>query len=161
MIVCPLQNLLDTSNQLHNSLYSCRWPLLFRSSVFKHPDASLNHSDSFFQPWKHHGHLFRLMLEILSFFKGAFLSKFNKISERQLLIMGVQLIKTSWASYTRMHWFYRQRRKCGATSVEWLFYSKTNSALAVEKWSFSFELLVVNKCAVNPYPTNVENRVSS
>lgn len=119
--VCPLHNLIDSSKQLRNSFCSCRWPLLFHSSIFQHPDASLNHSNSLFKPWKRHGHLLRLTLGILNSFKGAVLSKFNEISERQLLIVGgVQQIKKSSPSYVRicvlglMYWV-GPRWKCGAT----------------------------------------------
>jgi hypothetical protein len=83
-----LQNLLISDMNSHYSLTSC-CSLLVLTNALRHPDATFNHSKSVSQLLNHHGPRFTFRLRFLSFFTAALLLTFNKMVDREHLIMGV------------------------------------------------------------------------
>jgi hypothetical protein len=88
-----LQNLLVANKYHHNSLRSCCCSLLVSINVLKRLYASFSKSRPLSQLQNRDSPLLRLRLMFPSFFRCALLPYFNKIVERELLVLGVQQIE--------------------------------------------------------------------
>jgi hypothetical protein len=93
-----LQNLLIASKHPHNSLLSC-CSLFVRISVLKHIDASFSQSRSLSHVRNLHDPLLKFRPRFFSFIKSGLLLNFNKIVDREFLIMEFSNGETSLASY--------------------------------------------------------------
>jgi len=93
-----LQNLLIASKHPHNSLLRC-CSLFVRISALKHVDASFSQSRSLSHVRNLHGPLLRLRSRFFSFIESGLLPNFNKIVDREFLIMEFINGETSSASY--------------------------------------------------------------
>jgi hypothetical protein len=71
--------------------------LLFRIDVLKQLGASFSASKPLSQLRNLHGPLLRLRLRFLSLFKGTLLRNFNKIVERELLIVVAQELEDTFS----------------------------------------------------------------
>jgi hypothetical protein len=91
------QNLIPESKYPHNSLSSRCCSLLLPVNVLRHPDASFSQSKSLGQLQNRHGPNLRLRFRFLSFFKGALLQNFNRVVERDLMIVVLQQLEDTFS----------------------------------------------------------------